>query len=315
MNRREFISFVALAAVIYSRPSPSVGQQQKGKRLGWLAVAPHPLVEAFRSGMAELGWVEGVTFEIDFAYADGRPERLAHLVSQLIQRSVDVIVASGSDAVVQARAASQSTPVVAITSGAALAERTKNLSGIALQFDEIAAKWVELIIEAVPQSARLGIVSDGSITNQEQLRTVSRAASMLGRGIVSWKADSVAEVRTAIGLGAVEKVAGLIFLSSPIFSANAAPIAALVAQARLPAIYDSRAVVEKGGLMSYGADLNVVFRRAAVLVDRILKGTPIVDIPIEQPTKFVFAINLRTAKGLGWEVPPQLLARADEVIE
>jgi putative ABC transport system substrate-binding protein len=231
----------------------------------------------------------------------------------------DLIVVSGSDAVEAARAAVQSIPIVGISStvgmGGSLARSEGNLTGIALLFDEVASKWPELLVEAVPQVRRIGAVFDASPNGTYQFSTVAVTAERLGKAVLPLRIDNVDMIRTALERSRSEQVDGLIFISSPIFTANAAKVVELVQEIALPAIYEARIVVAQGGLMSYGPNLNEAFRRAAFYADRILKGATPTDLPIERPTRFELVINLRTAKALNVDVPPMLLARADEVIE
>ncbi|HKG76756.1 MAG TPA: ABC transporter substrate binding protein, partial [Beijerinckiaceae bacterium] len=208
--------------------------------------------------MRELGWVEGETLTIDYAYGDGRPERMLELAVALANGPAQLVIASGSDAVVAARSAITQKPVVAVSTGAALgvgeslARRAGNFTGIALLFDQTAAKWVEMLSELLPRSSRLGVVHDSSVTNIEQFVTVQRTASALGYEAVPFRVESAHGLEQAIASTRQEKMAGLIFVSSPIFTADATRLAILVQATGLPAVFESRWIVEKGGLMSYG---------------------------------------------------------------
>jgi putative ABC transport system substrate-binding protein len=256
---------------------------------------------------------------IEQTYADGHPERLVGLAEVLARVPYDLIAVSGSDALEAARPAIQSIPIVAVSStlglGGSLARSAGNISGIALLFDEVAAKWPELLVEAVPRVQRMGGLVDPSPSGARQLEAVSASAARLGKTLLPLRIDSADTIAAALEHARAEKLDGLVFLSSPIFTANAARVADLMQGVAVPAIYEARVLVERGGLMSYGPDLNEAFRRAASYADRILKGAKPADLPIERPTRFQLAINLKTAKALGLEVPPMLLARADEVIE
>ncbi len=293
--------------------------QAKRARIGWFTVAPHPYIDGFRRGLRELGWIEGENLVIEQTYADGHPERLAGLAAVLARVPYDLVVASGSDAVDAARAAIQSVPIVGISSnmgmGGSLARSEANLSGIALLFDEVANKWLELLVEAVPGVQRIGVLFDPSRGNARMLEAVSTTAAKLGKTLRPLRIDNMDVIRNALEQASAEKVDGLVFVASPIFTANASTIVELVQRTRLPAIYEARVLVERGGLMSYGPNINEAFRRAASYADRLLKGAKPADLPIERPTLFELVINRNTAKALGIEVPPILLARADEVIE
>ena len=256
---------------------------------------------------------------IEQTYADGHPERLAGLAAVLARVPYDLVVASGSDAVDAARTAIQSIPIVGISSsmgmGGSLARSEANLSGIALLFDEVANKWLELLVEAVPGVQRIGVLFDPSPADALMFEAVSTTAAKLGKTLRPLRIDNVDVIQNALEHASTEKVDGLLFIASPIFTANASTIIELVQRTGLPAIYEARVLVERGGLMSYGPNINDAFRRAASYADRILKGAKPADLPIERPTLFELVINRNTAKALGIEVPPTLLALADEVIE
>jgi len=317
-RRRRLLAMLGAGAALVAMPKPARLQTRRAA-LGWLTVARHPFLEAFRLGMAELGWREGDTFAFNFAYGDGDPGRLPRLAAALVSAPVDVIVASGADAVQAARNSTTLLPIIAVTSGDLVgrdfARPVGNVTGIRLRFDEVAVKWIELIVEAAPRAAAVGVVYDSGPSNQVQFATVQATALGMGKTILPLKINVAADIAPALLSAQRDGAAALIFASSPLFTANAALIADLVQRARLPAIFESRVLVSRGGLMSFGADLAAVFRRLAYFADRILRGARPSDLPIEQPTKFHFAINLKTAKSLGLEIPRELLVRADEVIE
>jgi ABC-type uncharacterized transport system substrate-binding protein len=316
MRRRAFITLLGGAAVAW----PLVARAQaKRARIGWFTVAPHPYIDGFRRGLRELGWIEGEDLVIEPTYADGHPERLPGLAVVLARVPYDLVVASGSDAVEAARAAIQSIPIVGVSStlgmGGSLARSDVNLTGIALLFDEVATKWPELLVEAVPRVQRMGVLFDPSPSAARQFEAVGTTTAKLGKTLLPLRIDNVDIIRDALERARSEKLDGLIFISTPIFTANAARIVELVQRTGLPAIYEARVLVERGGLMSYGPNINEAFRRAASYADRILKGAKPADLPIERPTKFELVINLNAAKALSIDIPPTLLARADEVIE
>jgi putative ABC transport system substrate-binding protein len=316
MRRR---AVLGLGPALVLEATRAFGQGQA--RVGWLTIAPHPGIEGFRKGMSDLGWIEGGTLTIDYAYADRRPERLPDLARALANGPAQVIVASGSDAVAAARAVITAQPIIAVSTanaigvGENLARPPGNVTGVALLFDEIAAKWVEALSELLPPSSRLGVIHDFSLTNRAQYEMVRRTANALRHEAVSFPIETIDNLAQAVASARRESVAGLIVVSSPIFTASAAHVAELAQASGLPAMFESRWIVQKGGLMSYGPDFDAVFRRAAHMADRILKGARPADFPIEQPTKFELVINMKTARALGLTVPLGLLVRADEVIE
>jgi putative ABC transport system substrate-binding protein len=315
MKRRDFITLLGGAAAW----PLAARAQTKRARIGWFTVAPHPYIDGFRRGLMELGWIEGENLVIEPIYADGHPERLPGLASVLARIPYDLVVASGSDAVEAARTAIQSIPIVGVSStlgtGGSLARSEGNLSGIALLFDEVATKWPELLIEMVPRVQRICVLFDPSFSAERQSEAVGTTAAKLGKTLLPIRIDNVDAIPDALERARGERLEGLIFISSPIFTANATRIVELVQRTGLPAIYEARVLVERGGLMSYGPNINEAFRRAASYADRILRGARPADLPIERPSRFELVINLKTAKALGLDVPPTLLARADEVIE
>jgi len=315
--RRRF-GFAATLATVLLVATGAVGQPAKA-RIAWFTVAPHPFVESFRRGLRELGWNEGENLEIEYHYARGEPERIPEIAAKLGKEPLRLVVASGSEAVVAAQRAITAIPIVAVSSvvglGDNLARPSGNLTGISLLYQQTAAKWVEILGEAFPKAERIGAIYDTSPSNQHMLETAQKTASVLGKNLVPLQVLSETALAEAIDRARRENVQALIFFSSPLFTANADRIAALVQQVGVPAMYEGRVMVEKGGLMSYGPDLNAAFHRVATHADKILKGASPADVPIEQPTRFEFVLNLRVARALRLDIPTSLLLRADEVIE
>jgi putative ABC transport system substrate-binding protein len=316
MKRRTFIAALGGAA---AWPLVARAQQPGRGRVAWLSIAPHPFIEGFRQGMRELGWVEGDNLEIEQHYADGHAERLVDLAAALAYSRDNVIVASGSDAVDAAGKTIHSTPIVGVSStvglGGSLARPEGNMTGIALLYDQVAAKWPELLLEILPGVGRIGVIFDRSVSNHQQFQGVEKTATRLGQKVLALPINDTEAVLRTVDRIQRDTIDALIFVSSPIFTANATQIVERVRRLGVPAIYESRVLVTSGGLLSYGPNLNEMFRRVAYYVDRIIKGTKPSDLPIERPTRFELVINVKTAKALGLAVPPSLLARADEVIE
>jgi putative ABC transport system substrate-binding protein len=236
-RRREFIRLLGGAAAMW--PVAAHAQQSKWGRVGWLSIAPHPFITGFRRGMLEFGWIEGDNLEIEQQYADGHIERLADLAAALAHSRNDVIVASGSDAVDAAGKTIHSIPVVGVSStmglGGSLARPEGNITGIALLYDEVAAKRPELLLEIFPQAKRIGVIFDRSVSSQKQLKAVEMTATRLGQKVLPIPIDEEALLRTVDRVQR-DTTDALIFVSSPIFTANAPQITQRVRRLGLPAI-------------------------------------------------------------------------------
>ena len=283
---------------------------------------PDPLLDAFRQGLRELGYDEGRNVSIEYRWAEGRDERLPDLAADLVRLPVDVIVA-GVGAVEAAKHATSTIPIVMPVSSdpvraglvASLARPGGNVTGLTSLSGELPGKWMELLKETLPRVSRVAVLWDPA-GDPRQVDTSDAAARSLGVRLHVLKVGRVGGFDPAFAEARKNDAGALIVLGSPFFYVHRARLVELAAKHRLPAIYAQREfVVGSGGLMSYGTDYHHQFRRAATYVDKILKGAKPADLPIEQPTKFEFVINLKTAKALGLTIPPAVLARADEVIE
>jgi putative ABC transport system substrate-binding protein len=325
MKRRELITLLGGAAVW----PLATHAQQAGKlpTIGFL-VAGTPTshgqwVAAFVQRLRELGWIEGRTITIEYRWAEGRSERFAEIAAELVRRKVDVIVTSATEAIVAAKQATSVIPIVFAAAGdpvgtglvASLARPGGNVTGLSIQQTDVAAKRLELLREVVPGLQRLAIWANaGSPSNVVEMAEVAATARTLGLEVATpeiRRAEDIAFVFEALK-GRAE---ALYVCADPLATTNRTRINILAVGARLPTMHGTRDMVEAGGLMSYGPNFPNQFRRAADYVDRILRGAKPAEIPVEQPTKFDLVINLTTAKALGLDVPPALLARADEVIE
>jgi putative ABC transport system substrate-binding protein len=329
VNRRKFITLLGGGGAAW--PLAAHAQQQAGKvpRIGFLGVTSPsdrpPLLDAFRQGLRELGWVEGQNIVIDYRYAESRVDRLPDLAAELVRLKVDLIVSQGTQGVTAAKNATETIPIVMITvrdpvgTGviASLARPGGNVTGMSGSAGlEIVAKQLELLKESVPKIRRVAILSNPTNAyHQLAIREVDVAARSLGVQLQFLEARGPNEFDGAFAAMAKERVGALLVVSDSMFNAHQTRLADLAARSRMPAAYGVRESVEAGGLMSYGASFLDLHRRSAAYVDKILKGAKPADLPVEQPTKFELVINLKTAKALGLEVPPTLLARADEVIE
>jgi len=281
--------------------------------------------EGFRQGLRELGYVEGRNITIEYRYGEGKTKRFPALVTELIHRHVAVLVVGGATA---ARAAKQVTtriPVVmvnvtdpvAIGLVANLARPGGNLTGVSNMSPELGVKRLELLKELVPQLARVAILGDpSSPSHAPQWRDMQSAARSIGVQVHSWevRAPQPEFARTFAGI-ITSRADALITLSQPLLDVHAEQIVAFTATQRLPAIFNRRKFVEAGGLMSYGANVADLYRRAAAFVDKILKGTKPAELPVEQPEKFDLVINVKAAKALGLTISSTLLSQATEVIE
>jgi putative ABC transport system substrate-binding protein len=325
MRRRNFITLLG-GAVAW----PVVtGAQQTGKvyRVGFLwdnpAVWPHAL-EAFHRGLRDLGWTEGQNIAVEYRWAEGRFDRLPALAEELVGLKVDVIVAPTSIYAGAAKRATSTIPIVfashadPIGSGhvANLARPGGNITGLTVMLSETTAKSLELLREVVPGLSRVAVIWDPATpSHRPGLNAVEAMGGALGFRLQAIAVPSVIEFDSAFSAMVQDRAEGVVVLSTPLFMGGATRLAELAIKHRLPTMFGPREHVEAGGLMSYGPDRADLYRRAASYVDKILRGAKPADLPVQQPTKFEFVINLKTAKTLGIDVPPTLLARTTEVIE
>jgi putative ABC transport system substrate-binding protein len=272
--------------------------------------------------LRELGWIESRSVTIEYRWAQGRSERFAEIAAEFVRLKVDVIITHTTLPVVAAKQATSVIPIVFATAGdpvgnglvASLARPGGNVTGLSNQGTDIAAKRLELLREIVPGLRRLAIMGNaGNPAILLELREVQAAARTLGLEVTTLeirRAEDIAFVFPALG-----RVDALYLAADPLAAVNRVRINTLALGARLPTMHSFREYVEAGGLISYGANLEDMFRRSADYVDKILRGTKPGDIPVEQPTKFDLVFNLTTAKALGLAIPEPFLLRADEVIE
>jgi putative tryptophan/tyrosine transport system substrate-binding protein len=303
-------------------------QPKKVPRIGYLAPASLSALaartEAFRQGLRELGYVEGKNIVIEWRSAEGKIDRLPALAAELVRLKVDVIVTTGPTATHPAKQASSSIPIVMaqdidpVGTGfvASLARPGGNITGLSSLAPEISGKQLELLKETVPKLSRVAVLwASSNPANAQMLREVERAAATFGVKIQSLDVLGRKDFQTAFGAASKERAEAVLVLQNGVAAAHRTEIAELAVKSRLPAIFPRLEFVEDGGLMSYGASFTHMDRRAATYVDKILKGAKPADLPVEQPTKFEFVINLKTAKQIGLTIPPNVLARADKVIK
>jgi putative ABC transport system substrate-binding protein len=318
------LSLLAAPLVAYAQPATQVYQ------IGRLS-AGQPLPEstayeaAFRQGLRELGYVEGQNLVLAYRYAEGSADRLPALAAELVQRQVDVIVAGGVPAIRAAQQATRTIPIVMagvtdpvgqglITS---LARPGGNTTGLSLLNEELPGKRLELLKETVPQSTRIAVLANPALpayaSRMHNLTVAARALGLHMHVVEVRRADELAPAFAAMTRAGVDAL--LVIAEPALMDGLRGQVADLATTSRLPAMYDWRMYVEAGGLISYGPSLPDIYRRAATYVDKILKGAPPADLPVEQPTKFELVINLKTAKALGLTIPPTLLFLADEMIK
>jgi ABC-type uncharacterized transport system substrate-binding protein len=322
-RRRDLITLLGGAAAAW--PLAAHAQQApKLPTIGFLGVntpaARSQLTTAFVQRLRDLGWVEGRTVMIEYRWGEGRAERYAEIAAEFVRLKVDVIFTDGTATALAAKQTTSLIPIVFGVAGdplgtglvASLARPGGNVTGLSNQAADLAAKRLELLREIIPNLRRIRIMAyAGYLGAQQEVSEIQVAARTLGVEV------AVFEIRRAedIARGFEDHADALYVVGDSVMHANRLRLSTLALAARLPTIYVHRDYVEAGGLISYGANLTDLFRHAAGYVDKILRGAKPADLPVEQPTKFDLVVNLITAKALGLDVPPQLLARADEVIE
>jgi putative tryptophan/tyrosine transport system substrate-binding protein len=323
LGRREFITLLGGAA---TWPLAARAQQPKVWRIGLLAtVSPAPaMLSAFRDGLRERGYVEGQNLFIDIRWPNESFEKEPRVAVELVRNNIDCIVAWPTPAVISARAATSTIPIVmvAVTDPvalgfvASLARPGGNITGVSNVASDLVGKQVELLVEIVPGMRRIGVVHNpNSPAVTLQLHETEKAIHALGLQLEIVEASISEEFDKAFARLSTEGANGVVLLADPSLIEHGKRIADLAKAARLPTAFQRRESVEAGGLLSYGSSLNDMFRQAALYVDRILKGAKPNDLPVQQPTKFELVINLKTAKVLGLTVPPTMLTQADMVIE
>ena len=326
MKRREFITLIGGAA---AWPLAARAQQPALPVIGFLSSAsPAPwtsFVAGFHKGLNESGFIAGQNVTVEYRWAEGQYDRLPSLAADLVNRKVTVILAAGgSDPAKAAKATTTMIPIVFVSAAdpvkavlvASLNRPGGNVTGVSVLGSALEAKRLGLLHEITPGTASIGVLLNPNYPDADlQLRELQEAASVIKRQINVVRASTEAEIDAAFATLARQGAGALSVTQDPVFGSRRAQIVALAARYKLPAIYYLRDFAKDGGLVSYGTDFADAFRQAGIYAGKILKGTNPAALPVIQPTKFDFVINLKTAKELGLEIPPMLLARADEVIE
>ena len=320
--------YFALGAFVLLVTPFADGQPARMYRIGFLSVASSssmaPRIDAFRQGLRELGYVEGKNITIEFRWGDGRNERLPGLASELAQLKVRIVVAHGVAATDAAQKASATIPIVCFACGdllatglvTSLARPSGNITGQTIIAPDVTGKRLELLREVMPALTRVAVLwNPDNPVSVPELKETQAAARSLGLQLQSLGVSNPDELQNAFSSMTKARADALVVLSDAMFFGERKRIADLAASNRLPAISWSGEFAKSGGLMGYGPDVLEISRRAATYVDKILKGAKPADLPIEQPTKFEFAVNLKTARALGLTIPQSLLLRADDVIQ
>jgi putative tryptophan/tyrosine transport system substrate-binding protein len=310
---------------------PLAAEAQPPPKVPWIGVlwpdsstAAARLDEAFRQGLHELGYVEGQTIGVEERWAEGQLERLPALAAELVRLRVAVIVATYTPVVVAVKQTGTQIPVVFVAVSepieigavASLADPGGNFTGLTTINRELMPKRLELLQEALPGLTRVGYLANPTYAvHQPQLHEMQAAARALGMALYPFEVRDGAELERAFAGMAAAHVGAFIVQQDPLFTSHRQTITELAAQSRLPGMYIASLYPYGGGLISYGAHFEDLFRRAATYVDKILKGTPPAELPVERPRKFELVINLKTAQALGLTIPPTLLFQADEVIK
>jgi putative tryptophan/tyrosine transport system substrate-binding protein len=326
---KEKIRVLTLCAMLFALCS-SAGAQQPAKvpRIGYLSVsspsAMSTRIEAFRQGLRELRYVEGKNIVIEWRSAEGKRDRLPSLAAELVRLKVDIIVTAGPPATRSAKEATVTIPIVMAQDGdpvasgfvASLARPGGNITGLSNLAPELSGKRLELLKEIVPRLSRVAVLGNSTNpTNAQVLKQTELAAGTFGVKLQYLDVLDPKDIETAFRAASKGRAdAVLMTVSGGVVLSQRTQVVELAAKSRLPAMYIIREYVEAGGLMSYGASITDLDRRAATYVDKILKGTKPADLPVEQPKKFEFIVNLKAAKQIGLTIPPNVLVRADKVI-
>jgi putative tryptophan/tyrosine transport system substrate-binding protein len=326
MKKAAVLSILMAVAVLAAGVTAEAQQPNNVPRIGYLRAerAPEVDIEGFRKGLREHGYLEGKNIVVEYRWANGNEERLRSLVSELIGLKVDLIVTSAPAATQASKEATTTTPIVMVLVADpvafgfvnSLARPGGNITGFAFLLPEISGKRLELLKETIPKLSRVAVLWNAANPYKEtDLKEVQPVADALKVAVHTFRVREPNGFDDAFKAATKVRAEGLLTLDDPFTIAHRTRIIDLALRYKLPAVYAVRPFVDAGGLMYYGPDRVDQNRRAAIYVDKILKGTKPADLPVEQPTKFEFIINLKAAKQIGLTIPPNVLARADKVIK
>jgi putative ABC transport system substrate-binding protein len=319
---------LAVCAMLLALSVPAGAQQPRVPRVGYMFATTSSespdLLKTVREGLRELGYVEGRTIALEVRWAEGRYERLPALAAELVQLRVDVLVAFTTPGALAAKSATSTIPVVMVMVGdpvgsglvASLARPGGNLTGLSLLNPELHGKRLELLKDVLPKVSRVATLTNpGNPIHAVFWKETQAAAQALSLQLQPVEVRGPEDFAGAFAAAAGGHAGAIIAFDDPLTLGYSTQIVAVAAKNRMPVIYGFREFPEVGGLMSYGANRRDLYRRSAVFVDKILKGRKPADLPVEQPTKFEFVINLKAAKQIGLTIPPNVVARADKVIK
>ena len=323
---RKIFSLALCALLLALSVSAEAQQPTKTPRIGYLATvslsAIPARIKAFRQGLRDLGYVEGKNISVEYRVAEGKPDRLPGLAAELVHLKVDIIVTAGSPATRAAKGETSTIPIVMafdtdpVGNGfvASLARPGGNITGLSALSPEITGKQLEILRETVPKLSRVAVLRTSILSSVETLREAELAAGAWKVKLQYLAVLDSKDFESAFRAANKERAQAVLTLPNPILNSQRAQLVELTAKNRLPTIYYQERFVEDGGLMYYGVNLLDLDRRAATYIDKILKGAKPADLPVEQPMKFEFIVNLKAAKQIGLTIPPNVLVRADRVI-
>jgi putative ABC transport system substrate-binding protein len=327
MNSKS-VFWLLIAVLLITFSLAQAQQPAKIPRIGYLAATKATAIaartDAFRQGLSELGYIDGKNIIVEYRYADGNPAREGELAAELVRQKVEIIVTTGPTVTRTVKHATATIPIIFAQDGdpvasgfvASLARPGGNITGLSNLSPELSGKRLELLKEIVPKLSRVAAIGGSNEPNNAQiLKELGLAAASMKLRLQTLDVRGPADIAPAFQAAAKERADGAVFLGSVVFGAHRKQIVELAVKHRLPATYTRPEFVEDGGLMTYGPNINDLFRRTATYVDKILKGAKPAELPVQQPLKFEFIVNLQAAKQIGLTIPQSVLYRTDKVIK